>query len=1115
MIKQARLACLTIVLLLAAAALVYAQAVNGSLVGTISDSSGASVPEAKVTATDVNTGVSRSISTDQGGYYAFPNLTPGQYKVSVSKPGFSTVVRAAVGVLVNSTVRVDLSLEPGMVSQTVNVTATIPMLQTDTSDTGRKVDVEQVAMLPLGTNRNFQNLLFLTPGTTHPEFNHSRFFNPQNTLNSQVNGTNSLGNMFQIEGVGDNERTGLLQVYVPPSEAIAEVDVTTSNYDAELGTALGAVTNVVLKSGGNQFHGSAYEFWKGDSLIARSFFQRGPNGTPFVKPPFVYNYFGGSLGGPIRKNKTFFFVDYLRLSDHEGQFQTLSVPTAAMRNGDFTDPFLTNIYDPSTGSPSGTGRQQLSCNGVANMICPGRIDAVAAKILALVPLPNTGQSATGSARYQNNYLETTPFTQDNNTLDVKIDEYAGQADHISGRFSYMNPQTYQGPAYGTAGGPVGGGFEGTGTDKTYSAGVNWDHTFSPTLLTQARIGLNRYRNDARQVDYGSSASTTIGIPGVNVEPFSSGLTGVTGEGFSDPMVGYSASLPWVRAETDFDFVNNWNKIIRSHTLKFGVEAIRIRDDLLQEQTFSPRGLWSFSSGQTALNGGPKAGFANQFASFLLGIPNSVGRDLAIVFPAYRQTQLFTYFNDKWQVDPKLTLNLGLRWEFYAPATPHYAGGFSNYDPNNNNLVVAGVGGNPINAGVQSRYHDFAPRLGAAYRLTNKDVLRGGFGVSYEPFLDNTYAYNYPVKQNNSFTNQGNSFGPAILPNGSPATFEAGFPAPLVAATPSNGIISANTPLLLNQSYQVINPHYLDPYVESWNLAYEHVLPGQFVLDIAYVGNHGVHIPVQYNMNAGFVAGAGKLGQPEYAAFGRTASTTLFFAGYPSSYNSLQVKLDHHFSSGFSLTTAYTYGKALGYEEENGENSSSLQYYIDQGRNWARTDFDHTHTLTESYLWELPLGKGHRLANSTWGNRLVGGWQFSGILSFYTGSPLNFTYNGPFNTPGNHQSPNVSGSIRKLKGVDTQLWFDTSVFSAPDASTFGNVGPYILSGPNVFNLDASLFKNIQISERFKLEFRSEWFSATNTPQFNNPDVTLGDSNFGRVTSVNGGNRNIDFALKLLF
>lgn len=1104
------------------------QAVNGSVVGTVTDSSGAVVPQAKVTITNVGTNVSQPAATDGSGYYSFPDLPPGNYKVEVGKQGFTSVVRSGVTLAVNSTVRVDVKLNPGEVTQTVTVQSRVAELQTDTAKTGGTLTSVQAEQLPLGTNRNFQNLLNLIPGSTGTGYNHSHFFNPQNSLNSEVNGTSSMTNNFQIEGVNDNERTGLLQVYIPPIEAIQDVDVTTSNYDAEQGTALGAVTNVILKSGTNQFHGSAYEIYNGQALNARNYFDRGPQGAPFVKPPHIYNYWGGQFGGPIRKGKTFFFVDFLRTDDHEGQFQRLSVPTAAERAGDFSDPTLAKIYNPATGdmvdclpggnsTKCGTGRVAFA----GNKIPTASIDPISAKLLALVPLPNDNLNVSGSGQYHDNFQENTRYIQDNKSFDVKIDQYQGQNDHISGRLGYMGPITVQDPAYGLAGGPVGGGFEATGTDATYSADLIWDHIFSPTLIVQNRIGLNRYLNTANQTDYGSKASSDIGIPGVNVDPFTSGLTGIFVDSeISNPMVGYSASLPWIRSETDFDFVSNWNKIINNHTLKWGVNIIRIRDDLLQEQTFSPRGAWHFGAGQTSTPGA-KVNFANNFASFLLDVPNQVGRDLPVVFPAYRQTQLFLYVNDKWQVNPKLTLNLGMRWEFYPPATPHFPGGFSNYDPTNNTLVVAGIGGNPLNIGMQSRYHDFAPRFGLAYRISDKNVIRGGFGISYEPFEDNTYAYDFPVKQNNAF-NDVSSFGPAILPNGTPATFAQGFPPPLVAAIPSNGIIPANTPLLINQNYDVINLHYLDPYIQSWNLAYQRALPGQLTLDIAYVGNRGVHMPVTYDLNAvtdPADIGLARLGQPEYVAFGRSASSSMRFAGETSDYNALQVKFDRRFAGGFALTTAYTYGKALGYVQENGENASGVTYYINFRRNYARTDFDNTHTFVQSYVWDLPMGHGHRFLNSGPESRILGGWQLSGVLTFRTGGALNFGCNcQSLNAPGNGQSPWISGPFRIFHGVDTQPWFDTSVFSDPTIlfkkPTFGNVGKYIFSGPSSIYLDAALFRTIRMTERFNLQFRTDWFSALNEPQFGGPGTTFGDTNFGLVTGA-GGSRSIDFGLKLNF
>ncbi len=386
--------------------------------------------------------------------------------------------------------------------------------------------------------------------------------------------------------------------------------------------------------------------------------------------------------------------------------------------------------------------------------------------------------------------------------------------------------------------------------------------------------------------------------------------GIDIPGFSNPFIGYSASLPWVRAESNVDAVNTWTKTKGNHTVKFGVDLRRVRDDLRQTQVFSPRGRYSYGTSTTSIPGAPTS-FGNNFAAFLLDLPTSVGRDLLVATPAYRVWQFFSFLQDKWQVSPKLTFDYGVRWEFYPPGTPASKGGFSNYDPTTNSLVIAGIGGNPSNLGLKTHYKDFAPRIGIAYRWNEKTVFRVGFGLSYVPFPDNDYAYNFPVKQNNSF-NGNCSFCPAVLPNGQIAKLEVGFPPPRAAVVPANGII-ANADV--NQDYLVINKNFREAYVESWNFAIQRALPHNFSLDVAYVGNHGVDQAARFNLNASTTIGADTAGQPLVQAFGRKANTTLLFTGYSSSYNSLQVKLDKRYSGGLAMTTSYTYSKALGYQSE--------------------------------------------------------------------------------------------------------------------------------------------------------------------------------------------------------
>jgi Carboxypeptidase regulatory-like domain len=1120
-------------LLFGLSAPVMGQAVNATLLGTVTDSSGAAVANVKVTITETNTGISRVSQTNDSGNYVFPDLPPGTYSVIAEQPGFKRESRAGIDVIVNTTGRIDLVLQPGNASETVTVVAETPILQTERADTGRKLETVLTENIPLGTNRNFQNLLNIVPGTTRATFQHSQFFNASSSLQTEVNGQLREGNNYQIEGIDDNERTGLLQILVPPLEAIQTVDVSTSNYDAELGRASGAVINVILKSGTNSFHGAAYEFVRNSYFNARNYFD------PSVGH-LAYNYLGGNVGGPIKKNKLFFFADFLKVFDHEANTNLVTIPTMALRSGDLSAS-TTPIYNPFTGNPDGTGRQQFvassapgtatvqgrngmvdafnpACTNAAgcpNIIPLALIDPISAKLLAFLPPP----TAAGNT---NNYFALLAFHKDTDFVDAKVDANITDKDRLSARFSYQRPSVLQAPIFGIAGGPAQGNFEGSGLQNTYSTGLNYNRFFSNTLVAEFRVGVAWYHNEAHNTDFGTNTSETLGIPGVNLDKtITSGIVGITiNGGFSNPLVGFSASLPWVRSETNIDFANTWTKILGNHTVKFGVDLRRVRDALLQEQTFSPRGLYTFNDGQTALNtgaGASKTSFTNDFASFLLDVPGQAGRDLATFFPNYRATQFFAFVQDKWLVTPKLSADIGVRWEFYPAATPAATGGFSNYDPTNNTLLVSGIGGIPNDLGIATHYKYFAPRLGLAYRLKESTVFRAGFGISYTPFPDNSYAYNFPVRANNAFNPAVASFGPAVLPNGQTATFENGFPAPILPVVPSNGIIT-NPAVAVN--YFVVNQNFKNPYVESWNAAIQHSLPWRFVLDLAYVGNHSVDTVVNYNLNAATVVGLGNKGLPEFNSFGRTASTNLLFAGYSSSYNALQVKFDRRFTGGLATTTAYTFGKGMGFQTDD---DGGLSFYINQRRDYARNDFDRTQTFVQSIVYDLPFGNGRRWVSSGVGAAILGGWRVSSFLTIMSGLPLYFTANSTsLLAPGNTQTPNLVAPVQILHGIGTTSpWFTTSSFAAPAADTFGNVGRNYLSGPGFFNLDAALSKSIRFTERYNLDLRLEAFGVTNTPQFffasnggSAAGLTLGSSSFGDITSATGG-RTLQLGAKFNF
>ena len=739
-----------------------AQAVTATLVGTVIDPSGAVIQNASVSISSQGTGTKLTASSNESGNYVFSLLTPGAYTVTVVANGFQKSEIHDVSVPVNTTTRVDVSLSPGSMSQTVSVSDQAPLLQTDRADVSAQIESKQVLTLPVGNSQNFQELESLVPGVSAPIYDHSSFDNAQNSESFDVNGQSELSNNLQFEGIDDNERTGLLQVYIPPAAALQTVDVETSNYAPEFGRAAGAVTNITLKSGTNAFHGSAYEFNQVSALQARNYFN-----TTGIFPRDTYNYFGGTIGGPIIRKRTFFFGDILHFGNYTETYSLLTVPTAAFRTGDLSAS-PTSIYDPQTGAPNGTGRQPFQ----GNVIPAARISSVATNVLALVPLPNVP-----GARATNNYQAAPGFHQDATQFDIKIDQSLRTTDHLAYRFSWGQADTVQQPIFGDAGGPTSGGAEGEGTNTVFNTALEYARVLSPTLFTELRGGIDHYRNTQTPSGYGTDMATQLGIPGVNVSPFTSGPPTLDITGYSEPLIGTGASYPWVRGETNIDGANNWTKIQGNHSLKFGGEIRRVRDDLVQGQTYGPRGVFTYADGQTALNApGYVTSYGNDFASFLLDLPNQVGRDVNVGDASWRQTLYFAFFQDAWQATKSITLTYGLRWEFYPPANPRKSGGFSQYNPQTNSLEVAGIGSVPKDLGMNVNALNFEPRLGMAWRVLPSTVLRAGFGISHTPFQDNNYAFNYPVRQNIVF-NSLSAYTPSVEQDGvTTENMAAGFPA---------------------------------------------------------------------------------------------------------------------------------------------------------------------------------------------------------------------------------------------------------------------------------------------------------------------------------------------------
>jgi hypothetical protein len=1069
----------------------YGQTLKGTVLGTITDASHAVIPGVQVSITETNTNFHRTETTNDSGFFAFANLDPGTYRVEVEHPGFRKIVRAGIELQANTTIRVDLELQPGEVTEVVDVTAEAPVLQTDRADTGGKIETQQLSTIPLGNNRNYQNSLLLIPGVQRAYRSNSPFFNSQEHLQSVVNGLDQHNN-YMIEGV-DNNVENLTGVVVP-ADAIAAVDVSTTNYDPELGRAGGAVVNVIMKSGSNDFHGSLFEYHHDNDLQAKNVFAS-------TTPHAVYNQFGGSLGGRILRDKLFFFGDYQGSRDVVGQTNLPTIPTMPFRAGDLSaSPSV--IYDPLTGNPNGTGRTAFP----NNQIPQNRISPIALQYLGFLPPP----TRPGLSQ---NFEKPTAQTKGIDQFDVKIDYVMGVNDRMFVRYSYQqanvtNPGLY-GPGLGLYGGPSNSGFDATGPSRNQSPGVNYSHIFSPTLVTEVRVGIVRNRNSATNLDINQNLSQKLGIPNANLGDFwTSGLAEVFVDGYDTPMIGINGCLPWRRSVTNFNFVNNWTKTKGTHVIKFGFDIRRERQDLLQTATFSPRGRFTFTAGPTSLNGDAKTSFGNSFAAFLLDQPNGVGRDLAVYFPARRNTIYNLYFQDKWQVTQKLTLDLGLRWEYWPSSTPHFPAGFSNYNPFNNTLELAGVGQIPNDLGIQNQPKSFGPRFGLAYRFNDKTVLRGGYGISYLPRT--TSVYNYPVKQNQQLIAP-NSFSAA-------GSMAAGFPAPIPVAIPSTGVIT-NPP---NQTYSYVPKDSPQGYVESWNIAIQRALPSNFSAEAAYVGNHGVNIPPSndININASQVPGSGTAGEPLNILFGRTATTNYTWRMH-TYYDSLQTKLNRRFANGFLLTTSYAFAKGIDFDgRTSGGNFNNINLALNKGL----AQWDRRHVFTESAIYELPFGQGKRWAQSGISKWLLGGWQLNGLWTWESGLPLDISIsNTTLNAPGNINRPNVNGPVKILGDIGPgQLYFDASAFSAPPPNTFGNLGRNVLHGPRLFSIDFSVFRKFRLTERFNLEFRGESFNVTNTPHFDNPGTNFSNNNFGQVTTAQGNqtvkvneNRQLQFSMRLVF
>jgi hypothetical protein len=972
-------------------------------------------------------------------------------------------------------------------------------IQADNADLHVALGVPELTQLPLPAYRNFQSLLNLVPGATPAVYQNAVAGSPGRSLVTNINGTPNSANNARLDGA-QNMRASLphQNLYVPPAESIETVNIATNSFDAEQGFAGGAAVSVISKSGTNQFHGVIFEHHTDSGLKARYFF----DGAKTAKN--ILNTYGGTFGGPIRKNKLFFFGSWEGMKERSNFTKITTVATANQRAGNFAG-LSTQLYDPATGSADGSGRTLFP----NNVIPANRLSAPAVKMASLIPLPNLGGTAS-------NYFASAPVSFNRDNFDFKVNWNQSDKTSVWAKYSMMKALVHDEFSLGPAGGAglANGGSAGTGDVRVQVAAVGGVHTFTPHFVMDGTMSVSRDPLSLIGPDSGVNFGLdTLKIPGTNGPDIrSSGIPMFVVGGY-ETFGNSETYMPKYLRNTYFAYSLNFSLTKGTHEIRFGADVVRLRvAEWHPEQGGGPRGQFNFDGSVTALRGGSSPNQFNNWAAFLLGLPQSVAKSIQPDDSRPRQWLEGYYFRDRWHATKNLTVTLGTRWEYYPVMSfAHY--GMVRYDLASNRVLIGGLGSTPHDAGVSASKKLFAPRVGLAYRLGQTGVLRAGYGISYDPQgpLSNTGLYAYPVMVNQSFA--GSS---AFVPFG---TLENGIP-PIVYPDLSSGSI----PMPLTATTSTLAPGlYSRGYIQSFNLAYQRQLPGGFVGTAAYSGTRTIRQSVNFNANAA-PAGAGNSGRPLAVTIGRTVDTTLFSPIGTANYNALQAELNRQFNGGTLVKVSYTWSKAINMTDSTtGTYLFNYPSYV--ARNRALAGYDRTQNLRIAWVSELPFGAGKHWANNKAGRLLLGGWQVNGIFSAYSGTPFTVSAaGGPLNAPGNSQTADqVKPEVAKLGGIGVNSpYFDPTAFAAVSQARFGTSGRNVLRGPGLVNLDAALFRNFNVTERAHFQFRFEAYNVTNTPHFNNPGANVSTGGFMTITSgfsrsnnVEGGERQLRFALRINF
>jgi len=1084
--------------------------------GAITDTSNAVVPGARVTITNVDTGIQREAASDSAGFYEVILLPPGNYNISVQKEGFRQVTREGVRLEVNQVARIDFALQLGAVSETIDVKAAAPLLESSNSSIGQVIETKAVSDLPLN-GRNFAQLAILSPGAIGVGYG------PAGTIGSgsrpddtrpgaelMVNGNREMSNNFTLDGVDDNFRRNALITVRPSVEDILEFKMQTNLFGAEQGRNSGATVNVVTKSGGNDFHGSAFEFIRNNDLDARNFFNA--KGSA-LQPPYHQNQFGASLGGPIVHNKVFFFTDYEGFRKQQGTVTSVNtVPTAAERMGDFSA--VRPIYDPASVVPTpGTASAYTRTEFPGDKIPSSRFDSVTSRLIQAYPLP-TSPGLVG------NQFTNPVLGQQYDQGDARIDYAMSSKNTVFGRFSRQDTRTQTPSTFGFRNVPGvsiplnlgnSGTYAGTNNQTAYNAVAALTHTFSPSFLGDFRMGFSRFNMhnlDAQAPSSGPGLGTLLGVPYSNQLPQASGMPIFSPSGYTG--IGGPASIPTIRLENTFNPVASFTNLRGNHTLKFGTSLVRRQ--IIDFQMNQGNGLFNFDTNFTADPNKP-AGTGDGIAGLLLGAYSLLSQDLQLVWAGYRVLEIGTYIADDWRVNSRLTLNLGLRYE-YLPPPVEVANRMMNLNNHTGKVMIAGFN-TDRHVGIQTQWKLFAPRFGFAYQLMHSTVLRGGFGIFYNASGTGGGLYRMhrylPFAASDAVTV--NEFAPNYgkVQNGLP-------PAPATDfATVSNNPVG---------SFLTVPSNYSNAYAQQFNFGVEHELTAtNIVLKAFYLGNLGRKLDINYNYNQA-VPGPGAVAPrfPLYSIAPGVVGDTITATSGNSSYNSLQLSAEKRFSNGLSFLSAYTYAHSIDdvplQQGGNGEGpipQDPRYLFLDRGDSL----FDVRHRFSQTLLYDLPFGQGKRFhIGQKWADTLLGNWQVNMILTKQTGLPFAPVLANSVANTGTSSRPNLIGDWNIPDPTITH-WFNTALntpgapWATPAQFTYGNAGRGILRGPGRTNVDFSVFKQFAVTERFHVQFRGEFFNALNHPQFDLPGQSIGSPSAGVITATVGTPRDIQFSLRLLF